>query len=211
MKKILLILLAIIALTGSAYATDTIVDTGTPNATGGGKDLALNANSWWAGNFTITNPYTLTSIEGYLKADNGNKIGTITLSLYSGSGFPSVANPTYQTQMNVTNTTYTWDAVSGLNWNVAAGEYWIAFERKDTDTFTGKMLKLGTPSPAGTAPFDSYAKWTTGASYVNDTDKFIGARVYGNITPEPISSALFLIGGTALAAWQIRRKKKHNS
>ncbi len=34
-----------------------------------------------------------------------------------------------------------------------------------------------------------------------------------NVTaaPEPISSALFLIGGTALAAWQIRRKKKHTA
>jgi hypothetical protein len=51
--------------------------------------------------------------------------------------------------------------------------------------------------------------WTVSAHY--DGAGGGGIRSDGfklNVVPEPVSSALFLIGGTCLAAWQIRKKKK---
>ncbi len=52
--------------------------------------------------------------------------------------------------------------------------------------------------------------WNIRALYSSGGTDIIKETTF-TVTPEPISSALFLIGGVGLAAWQIRRKKKHSA
>ncbi|MFA6610197.1 MAG: PEP-CTERM sorting domain-containing protein [Candidatus Omnitrophota bacterium] len=52
--------------------------------------------------------------------------------------------------------------------------------------------------------------WNVKAIYTADGQAYSKETTF-TVTPEPISSALFLLGGVGLTAWQIRRKKKLNS
>lgn len=93
--------------------------------------------------------------------------------------------------------TETW--TDSVTYNVTADGYNINTWRSLTDWETIKVGRTG--------------DWTVTTSWDNSgmgggSDMGKSFKLNAPIVPEPVSSALFLIGGTCLAAWQIRRKKR---
>lgn len=102
---------------------DTIVDTGTPD----------NSIGWWFSNsqhfgaeFSVTDATVITSIEGYFSNSNG-AAGNVTFSLHADGGYIP-GGVLYSSVLGMSSSDpLAWYGVSGLNWNIAAGTYWVSF------------------------------------------------------------------------------------
>ena len=89
---------------------------------------------------------------------------------------------------------------------------WTAY----IDSFGGTTTPIVSNGTNGDAPWgsfgtiDSSAQWIwTNQNAQGDlhSTRYFSARINPVVTPEPISSALFLFGGSALAAKRLRKKK----
>lgn len=136
-------------------------------------------------------------------------IGGIEVKLYADGGNVPGAELFSQTFIS---TTYTfdprWESFQGLNWNVAADTYWVAFEPLPHDAYGSGFnttLLVGAASPLG-----NYALWNEGMTgYSNQNGYALGFRIEGVMTPvpEPTSYAMML-AGLALVAGIARRRHR---
>ena len=145
----------------------TIVDTGTPAGAvnGFGNPAGL------AGEFTIANAFTVTDIQGYL---GGGIAGNLTIALYSDGG-DIPGTELFSTSLALGVVDADWRGASSLNWTLASGTYWVAFESRAGSTFFGRMPN------AVPSPLVNEARFTQGAWNPND-DLNIGVRILGTAT-----------------------------
>lgn len=175
-----------------------IVDTGEPPGDGSGG-IALVSDQWGAAEIVLTQPYTVTSMEGWMSDFYENP--TLTLALYGdGGSIPDVTSEIFSQVFTVPPNPFPhagWHGVSGLNLNLLPGEYWVAFEVRPGDTYSGALPQFP-PSPLANYAF------TFEGLYRSTPDTF-GVRVDAEsvVIPEPSTLLLLTVGVFGLA---VRRK-----
>lgn len=198
-----------------------IHDTGNGNWDNG---YGLSATQWVAGQFSITENYTITSITGAIGTGVGSAGDSysLTLVLYSNDtsvlsgGLPGVElyssgfSTPYGGWIDLGGGSYTvpWRGLSGLNWDVAPGTYWAAFEIRPGDTFNGGISTavadpLGNYAVAATHSSLNYYEYDSGI-YPDDLDAAF--KIEGD--PVPIPSTISLLGLGILGFAGIVRRKK---
>ncbi|MCA9394476.1 MAG: PEP-CTERM sorting domain-containing protein [Candidatus Omnitrophica bacterium] len=187
-----------------------IVDTGTP--TGDTPWSAFNASTvtghfqFLAGQFTTTNDYVINSLEGYFATATFIEAGPLDAVLYlDNAGSLDMVGELFRQTFSIPQTTdpdQVWTGVYGINHNLLAGTYWLAFEAQDGASST--TMRNGAPSP-----LDAYAFYDdTGSGYAN-YPLDMGIRIDASRTPgstavpEPMTMLMF---GTGLAGAAWRRK-----
>jgi hypothetical protein len=194
-----------IACSGVAHAT-YIVNTGTPDVISG--NAWLTSNTYYAGEFTVANPTTINSIEGYLRTEWFGE-GNVQFALHNtnaSTNTPSdVLFSTTQHYVYGSSSALNWHGVSDLGWSLTAGTYWVSLT--PDRSFYGSM-PIGSPSPLSNyAQGDIYNNWvSTGSS------PGVGIRVDASPTvatvPEPETYAMLLAGLGLMGAVARRRKQQ---
>ena len=210
MKKRCLILIAAI-LGISAVKADSIIDTGTPDGTGSANLIGQYGGYIYerseAGQFTLSQGYTITAVSGFM-ANYAGYGGTVDAVIYGSTlqdgsvPVPDINNKFWSGTFSADSpTTSSWLGISGLDWNLGAGTYWLAFEPQGS-TFYGWMPTVA-PNPL--------ANYTTGinsgtSNYSTAGVPGVGIRIDGVASvPEPSTYALFGIG-TLLIVIAYRRR-----
>ncbi len=202
------------ALMAPAHAL--VVDTGPGFNIGGGASLyddrpLTTGYQSLAAAFTVAAAQdTITSVQGWMNWAYG---GVITLSVRTvfndlpGAVLHSTRVALPATPMNVPD----WRGVGGLNWQVQAGDYWLVFEGSPGAGFGS--LPGGAPNPlAGYAS----SPGVLGTEWMNADALGFGVRI--NTTPEPPpvpvpepAAALLLLGGLAVVAGAVRRRRLNSA
>lgn len=197
-----------------------IIDTGPATTTGNflGRD---DPNfQYLAGQFTVDEGYaaSISGIEGWMF--HAGELGInneLTIAIYGTETYshpfpvatlprPDVDNEYYTTTfVGPTDSVPDWHGVGGLEWDLAAGTYWVAFEARPGQDFSGSM-QYTVP-----APMDMYAYYTNGnpGYYKELTGKRWGFRIEGSLNQSavPVPGAVWLLGSGFVALLGLRRKR----
>jgi hypothetical protein len=106
-----------------------VVDTGEGTNLNGGYGWSLdNSNpQWLAGKFSLNQAYSINSVEGWIGIVTD--AGTGRISIYGDAGqIPDAADLKFSQDFLVDLAQPSWQGISGLDWDLAAGSYWVAFE-----------------------------------------------------------------------------------
>ncbi len=168
----------------------------------------VDSGNWMAEKFSVSTSTQIDSVMAYLlSADAAGDAGkTFTIALYADSGnLPSLdfsaANQGQLFQATASYNADGWNGVSGLDWTVTAGSYWIALEG-GADTNSASYLQ----APTGALPVAEAVTYYAGGQHYNATglsDSFgLQVTAVTPAVPEPGSLALMLtsLGVLALAA-----------
>lgn len=207
MKKIISSLgwIAILAIVIShqARADMMIVNTGTPNGVGDALTLS-QGGQWLAAEFTTTQAWQISSIEGFINADAGNPVNaTFTVALYGNTtnNRPDTADGELFSQQ-ASYTADGWNGLQGLNLALNAGTYWLAFEVRATDTLVG-LMPVSAPNPLQTAYNDQTANY----GYVPTSGSAYNFGVQISAVPEPSVLWLFATGLFSVAGRRLGKRQ----
>lgn len=173
----------------------TVVDTGTPSAEPW-KWWSLSSTRFYAGEFSLPEESIVTGLSGYFSTD----AGSIAISLYADGGDTPGALFFTQSLTTSKNTSFTWQGLSGLNLDLAAGNYWLSFRPSYADT--GYSTMPGSVS----FPMEAYAQGN-GSDWARNDELSVGMRVDATVVavPEPASAAMYGLGLLALGCVARRR------
>lgn len=169
-----------------------IVDTGTPVAWPDPQgDPILDAQLWFAAQFTLAVSSRIDEITGYLSSGNGGAIGgTFSVTLYSDASvlpadllFVAQATAPALTFDENGNAVPGWHRPTGLNWALNPGQYWVAFEVRPRDTFSGFMANPASNALEHEAFGTDPSGWNTpspGNGGFPDQRIGLGLRVYAS-------------------------------
>jgi hypothetical protein len=201
MKKIVLFCAMSCLLLPHAASAALIVDTGQPPGSGG---AVLDPTQWLAGEFTLSQTYTVTDVLGWMHEWTA---GDMTVAIYGDGGdVPDTSSELYSQTFYADHPTTgddAWIGAEGVSWDLGPGTYWAAFEVRTGNTWFG--MPMSAPSP-----LDYYA-YTSGGIWTNASEANLGFRIFGDrlqpiVIPAP--GALLLGGfGIAVVGWLRRRKK----
>jgi hypothetical protein len=145
---------------------------------------------------SFTDSYNITDISSYF--NSGDSIGVL-MSLYSdNSGTPNTQ--LYSQSFSFSDPyTDTWAGLSGINWNVTAGNYWLTYE-----TFYGQADLYGSSTSFPSVYMNGFepvwqSNGSRGLSLV-----ITGTSV--NPVPEADTSAMLLMG-VGVMGFMARRRK----
>lgn len=198
-NKIRLALATAALLSTAAAQAVTVVDTGTPtNQPPFG--YALDAVDFVAGEVDFANATRLDSVATHILG--GAAGDTFTVALYADNG----AHAPTGSALYTATATYAadgWNGVSGINWAVSTGAYWVAFEIGANDTlssnFENVVLDHGAPKPLAFTAAASGSGYSTTAGPMT-----FGLQV--TAVPEP-ASYLLLLAGLAGIGGLVRRQR----
>ena len=206
----------ILAAAPGAASAALIIDTGAPVALGSGWSLFGTGASFQflAAKFSLVSVTTITGIEGFIGSGAG---GTFHIGLADGADAPRNtvdAGGFYTKRATAGVSEGAWYGISGVNWSLAAGDWWVYFAvlpnghamntEGGDDTLTGYM-----PKPAPNPLLDeAFISQSTGG-WLGSDSLDIGVRIYDNTiggVPEPAAWAL-MICGFGMAGAMIRRRR----
>ena len=187
--------IALLAMTHAQWVqADVIADTGVPQGSGYAS-LSLDSGDWLAAQFATTQEWKIGGIEGYI-TDNGDdtQIGnSFTISVYKNNAdnLPTLAGKEFSRSVKFTGNG--WNGLTGLNLDLSAGSYWVAFEIGAGNTLQGSM-PVSTANPLTTAWYDGIStggyQATTGVG--NDFGVFITSVPATPNTAVPLPPGLLL-------------------
>lgn len=184
------------AMMPAAATAATIADTGTPTGT---IRYTLAPSQDLAGQFTVGGATTITGVQGFIAPFSNS--GTVTATLFGPGPVPNAGNVLFSTSFAVTGGEV-WYGASGLNWAVAAGNYWLGFS-----TSASMGMRDGAPAPLGGYAFSS-GNWSGNWARLDGLN--IGIRVFGDPSgaiPEPGTWALLIFGFGAVGAGMRSRRR----
>ncbi|MCP4113292.1 MAG: PEP-CTERM sorting domain-containing protein [Desulfobacteraceae bacterium] len=201
--------LCIAGIAGMANAV-TIVDTGdNGNHT---WYTAVSDTQWVAGEFTISDDYTITGLTSIMQAGWGNSDDiTATAVIYTDGG-DIPGSELYSALFTVSSIT-DWYGVSDVSWELTSGTYWVAFEVREEaecddiydDPSCYRFIRA-TESAAN--PLANYAVnplWNP--DYLNSSNTGFSLRIEGeetSATPEP--STILLLAAGLMGIFSGRKK-----
>lgn len=177
-------------------ASADLINTGT--APIGGANYAVASWEFLAGEFTLTEKTTITSIEGWMHINDGGNLvaaiytgaGTVPGSMLYSSPFAVAAEPYPQTA---------WRGVMGLNWVLEPGTYWVSFE--------GTGSAWATMWRDSEHPLEHEAFWSSSNGYwIGYYHLGMGVRINHSVVPIPGSFLILSSGLLGLAGWRRFRK-----
>jgi hypothetical protein len=173
----------------------TIVDTGPgPNVEGG---LGLSVNQWLAAEFTTTDDYTITDVEGWISPFFDGGDGTV--AIYTDGGDVPGTELFAAPFLGFGPDTPSWTGASGLSWVLSAGTYWVAFEVRPGQVLEGVM-----PDPSPNPLLNEAISLDSGISWFGDDGLNIGVRIQA----VPVPAAVWLFGSGLVGLIGIARRKK---
>jgi hypothetical protein len=195
--KLSTLALAAALLSGAQVQAASIADTGTPS--GNSFPLELGGASWLAGQIDVSTATSIQSIQAYLN-DMGAG-GSFTVALYGDSAAHLPGNMLGSWAANFATPAGAdgWNGVSGLDFAVQAGKYWVALEVQGSDTFSG-VAPVGAPLPLA-----KYAFNDGGFAGYQAMPNAFGVQV--TAVPEPEAFAMML-AGLALIGGIARRRSR---
>jgi len=196
-----------LALAGMVTAANavTIVDTGTP-------DGSINFGFWsgqsFGGRFSISDPYAITSIEGYFSNVDSrfdSPAGFVELNLHlddgAGSGIEPPGTVLYSTLISLdANAPLDWYGAFGLNWSVDPGTYWVTLI---PDSSIDGIQPGYVPNP-----MDYYVRCDfENCSHGSAGEHMVGFRIDAAVIPIPATLPL-MVGGLGLLGLLGWRRKR---
>lgn len=200
MKKLLLLLgiIGILTFLNQAQAA-IIVDTGSGPIETEGWVIDGDNHQSLAAKFSLTQGYALTDIYGWMGLAGPS--GTAKISIYGDAGVIPSTSILYSQDLSLTNPAVNWYGLSGLNWNLASGNYWLVFEPGSS------QLEAFMPSPSA-SPLLNEAFYLPGAGVWQQNNIMdLGIRILGNPTATPEPATMSLLGLGLLGLMGFKRKK----
>jgi hypothetical protein len=199
------VVLALFVWTGFSGAA-MVVDTGIPTAwPGPSGDPVLSSNQWLAAKFSLDKDYFINSAQGFMSS-SGNG-GTFTIAVYTDGGtipgvqlFEASALAPKVVFDTLGNAIPGWYGFSGKDWSLSAGSYWIAFEVRQGDTFSGFMANPAAhPLPYEAIYESSSGMYWPESNFAGTGPADIGVRIEATPVPLPATILLLIPGFFGLA------------
>ena len=210
--------MAFAGMAGLANAAPALADTiaSTPSGIGycrSGGCWSLYSVQTLAAHFSVSETTHITSVLGWLAPGYDD---TVTISLLQSSGAPgpnalpgqALQSASFAFARLPGDSDYyysRWAGVSGLDWTIAAGDYWISFAAGNT---TGSGVDTMGPFAGPSA--NGFAYYNSGNGYWLRNDALnLGFRVLGDVpsaAPEAASWAMMIVGFGAIGAAARRRR-----
>lgn len=194
-------------LSALAAQAATLVDTGEPNLSLAAS-LSLDSADWAADQVSFNTTVSIDSIKTYLVDDTPGE--TFTIALYQNlGGLPDVNTGALYTGQVTFNGTSGWQGLTGLNWQVGAGSYWIGFESRASDTMTYGSLPIPVSKPSAVTG-SAFTPSIAGDYQISNPAQYaVGLQITGSTVsavPEPGGIAL-LLAGLSFITWMVRRQE----
>lgn len=209
MGKFIITLLSTIFLSSIAQGA-VLVDTGSPPVGEGGLTLcgwlssASPCKQSLAIKVSLAETTNITDIQSFFL--KSNQESDLTLSLYNDvNNLPG--QELYSRLLNINELYYHWDGLSGLNWAIDAGDYWVTFEVREGQKFFGS-LTTGAPNRL---PMAVMTLGVANGDWFNlpDSEYYAALILQGTpitAVPEPESYAMILTGLGVIGLVTRRRK-----
>ena len=204
MKKLVLttgIFCLLLILSTPAWAI-TLVNTVQPPANDTGR--GIHQTQWLAAEFSLAQPYILTDILGWMGSYNDG--APVTLAIYGDGGeIPNVNDQLFVDTFYVpaSDGIPDWHGLSGLDWSLMSGTYWVAFEIYGEIPFA--YMPYVSPSPQDNEAY-SYMSAAAGQMVYTPYDLGLGIIIEGDqpVIPEP--ATIVLLGSSFLGFLGYRRR-----
>jgi len=151
----------------------TIVDTGPGDSITAGAALYPGGPQRLAGKFSVTSATTINSVEGWIGQHNLNSTGSLTISVGLSQDIALFSGTISTPQLG--RIAAQWTGLTGLNWSLAAGDYWVTFA--GNGGFDG-FMPYGAPNP-----LIHYSYNNSAAGWFDEPSLDFGVRITGIVAP----------------------------